>query len=628
MAEVDYVFTLDDGCPIETKIVVAKGEKGDKGDPGVDVDDTLSISGDAADAKVTGDEISGLKNALTQLPEIKESDAEGVDLDLADPNGNVIARFEDGHIKTKEFDSSELGDLLDDKQDILTFDSTPTSASNNPVTSGGVYTALEDKQDVLSFDSAPTSGSTNPVTSGGVYSAIQNASGDAAVKESDAVDVDLDVTDSSGNVLVRFEDGHIKTKNFDSSDIDVEPLVDSVHASSDDNLVLADAGGNVIMALKNGNIKTKRFDSVLVNPNIIKVKTDGTGDYSSLRLAIESITDSSISNPYVIEIYEGTYDILDDYTQAEIEDEDFVGLMITEGMYLKGIGNRDKVILYGYLNPSTYTQTNRNNIATLNTASECGMENMTVIGENIRYAVHDDFTDEFRVMYGRNPLRTLKNCVFIGVNTTGNHSYGAGTGHARDFLVENCAFPTEPIGIHMQSGMKNSGQMIFTNCSGVRLNVGDYSDSSASPKHTLILNGCDFKIIHMYKTRNGSYNAQHMKMYGSGNYGAFCDVPVGFVYKTGDVETTTALLTLGNVVTADYGTATAQTAYGVCIGSLDGISYVQRSGYILTELLGLTASDGDYIGVSNGSVTVTNTSADSIGRVITFRNKTYIKLSI
>ena len=37
-------------------------------------------------------------------------------------------------------------EMLDKKQDALTFDSTPTQSSTNPVTSGGVYTALGDKQ--------------------------------------------------------------------------------------------------------------------------------------------------------------------------------------------------------------------------------------------------------------------------------------------------------------------------------------------------------------------------------------------------------------------------------------------------------------------------------------------------
>lgn len=57
-------------------------------------------------------------------------------------------------------------------QDALTFDSTPTKNSTNPVESGGVYNALAGKQDNLTFDDDPTENSTNPVKSGGVYSAL------------------------------------------------------------------------------------------------------------------------------------------------------------------------------------------------------------------------------------------------------------------------------------------------------------------------------------------------------------------------------------------------------------------------------------------------------------------------
>ena len=56
--------------------------------------------------------------------------------------------------------------------DATQWDTTPTSGSTNPVTSGGVKTALDNKQNTLTFDSTPTSGSANPVTSGGIYSAF------------------------------------------------------------------------------------------------------------------------------------------------------------------------------------------------------------------------------------------------------------------------------------------------------------------------------------------------------------------------------------------------------------------------------------------------------------------------
>ena len=42
---------------------------------------------------------------------------------------------------------SEILQLLDGKQDTLTIDSEPTSGSDNPVRSGGVYSALAGKQD-------------------------------------------------------------------------------------------------------------------------------------------------------------------------------------------------------------------------------------------------------------------------------------------------------------------------------------------------------------------------------------------------------------------------------------------------------------------------------------------------
>jgi hypothetical protein len=65
-------------------------------------------------------------------------------------------------------------DLANGKQNALTFDSMPTANSTNPVTSGGVKTALDGKQSTLTFDTTPTQNSTNPVTSGGIYTALNN----------------------------------------------------------------------------------------------------------------------------------------------------------------------------------------------------------------------------------------------------------------------------------------------------------------------------------------------------------------------------------------------------------------------------------------------------------------------
>lgn len=67
---------------------------------------------------------------------------------------------------------NELKTASDAKQGTLTFDSAPTSGSTNPVTSGGVYTALAGKQGTLTFDSSPTENSDNLVKSGVIYTAL------------------------------------------------------------------------------------------------------------------------------------------------------------------------------------------------------------------------------------------------------------------------------------------------------------------------------------------------------------------------------------------------------------------------------------------------------------------------
>lgn len=59
-------------------------------------------------------------------------------------------------------------------------DKIPTSTSDLTNDSGFttetyVNTAVSNKQDVLTFDNTPTENSNNPVKSGGVYDALQNA---------------------------------------------------------------------------------------------------------------------------------------------------------------------------------------------------------------------------------------------------------------------------------------------------------------------------------------------------------------------------------------------------------------------------------------------------------------------
>ena len=77
--------------------------------------------------------------------------------------------------------------------------------------------------------------------------------------ETDENETDLDIADASGNVLVRFANGQIRTKGFDSGNVlGVDPT------NSDKTFDIADALGYVIARFHDGHIETKKFNSEYV----------------------------------------------------------------------------------------------------------------------------------------------------------------------------------------------------------------------------------------------------------------------------------------------------------------------------------------------------------------------------
>lgn len=102
-------------------------------------------------------------------------------------------------------------------------------------------------------DVTPAPGSRNLVESGGVYP-FAHALGDMIVGKTLSDDVDLDFSDTEGNAVVKFKDGHIETKKFKSQTL---PLIESTHTDLD----FSDNNNYSILKIKNGHIKTKNFDS-------------------------------------------------------------------------------------------------------------------------------------------------------------------------------------------------------------------------------------------------------------------------------------------------------------------------------------------------------------------------------
>lgn len=78
--------------------------------------------------------------------------------DVSGVKGNAEATYREGNVNLTFAD--------------LGIDSALSSTSDNAVKNKAVYAALGTKQDILTFDTAPTSNSTNPVTSDGIKTAL------------------------------------------------------------------------------------------------------------------------------------------------------------------------------------------------------------------------------------------------------------------------------------------------------------------------------------------------------------------------------------------------------------------------------------------------------------------------
>lgn len=532
--------------------------------PTVIIDSSLTISGAAADAKKTGDEIGDLKSAISVT---KESDAEGVDLDISDPEGNVILRIADGHIQTKEFDSGEL--LLE----VENISGALEGKLDKPETEGTA-------EQILGLDN-----DLNPV-----WVDQTGGNGDPEIRTSTETGIDLDIADASGNVLMRLQDGHIKTENFDSS--------------------------------------------VLAQEKVVTVKKDGTGDFTTLRGAIDSITDASRDNPYRIEIYPGTYNVMDDYTEAEIREADvpeyhqgFAGPMLGDGVSLVGIGCRDDIIIYGTLDPNTYNSTIRGNISTLNTAGTMRLENLTIVCYRLRYCVHDDF-------YAPNNTETydrvVKNCRFDmqrNVETASDdriilpNAYGAGmNGKGMNAVFEDCDFSTG-LGIHTSgSNSAYPTTTIVRNCRGYAFRPNDRNETSVH--FEFIVDDCDFDIIRYGHYSDDTNQVFYISGTGNGmtmlNCAATDNINIGNRTRHKNTMNLPVLTMVKRNGSSYEMTTDGAIACGIIVLIDGGYAYIQKGGYINSNILGMqNLAMGDYFTVdSNGVLTTTGaTSSNAVGIV-------------
>ena len=289
-----------------------------------------------------------------------------------------------------------------------------------------------------------------------------------------------------------------------SSHTDYEPYkvgIDGnmITAGSVDESKLSDSVRNTL----------SKFDKI----NVIEVDVNGSGQYTSLRDAIESITDASKSNKYEIHIKEGTYDIKSYYTDAEwaVENASFVGLKVPDYTTLIGVGNRENVIL------TASDSTQRNYISTLNLSNTSGLKNLSVKADGLRYTIHDDFATTGGTGYDR----VVENCYFYGKNLKLNYTYGCGIKQGANFIFKNCIFETvgaiPGLLIHNNTGWSIESYIRIENCRFI-----PYDKSYNNNKGVLLSSlgtGSKFTYVTAIGNimRRFELNENNVPLYGRGN---------------------------------------------------------------------------------------------------------------
>ena len=185
----------------------------------------------------------------------------------------------------------------------------------------------------------------------------------------------------------------------------------------------------------------------------------GTGQtYETLREAFAQCLNPSYYNRYIVNFHgDGTeYNIFNEFTNAELSQANFIGRTVPQWTKLRGVGGKEKCIIGLRLEtPSTY-------ISTLNTYGSSELENLTIIGDNVRYAVHDDYPTV-------NAERTWKDCYFETINTATKSVVGAGSRSGDTMIFVNCVFKSnesncKPYGCHNNINFTKPTNLYFINC--------------------------------------------------------------------------------------------------------------------------------------------------------------------
>lgn len=249
------------------------------------------------------------------------------------------------------------------------------------------------------------------------------------------------------------------------------------------------------------NIKSldKKIESITSAEKSEKrhVITVGIGkNFTSIKDAVASITDSSKNNIYDIYIDDGIYE------EYAITLPDYVNLIGVSG-------NREKCIIKGELSDSASANEITVN-STLNLKDSNVLENLTITAKNLRYPIHSESGGTHT-----NWIQILNNCYVEHFgNTAPNntwtsyHAWGEGASSGAYAEFNNCVFksPAEPWYVHEFAYLPdipkpyhhilNNCQIINTTVSNTALWISTAKIDNT--KNSNIINTIDFNNCNFY----------------------------------------------------------------------------------------------------------------------------------
>lgn len=332
-----------------------------------------------------------------------------------------------------------------------------------------------------------------------------------------------------------------------------------------------------------------------------------------------------IGNTHHLTIYleEGTYNV----TMAILTDNGFAtyGLMIPDNVDIIGLGKGAKISC----DLTGESSTNQGRISTLNTTRNNILKNLTIVANNCRYAVHNDF--------GRSGDYTqlFENCHLVHHGCAdGNWDYpaamGEGTKTGAHITYKNCIFESTWRAFYMHNNVDFDAPSIneFYNCSfsckGTSMGHIAFGLESLGSGVTdfVIFHGCSFNGLFDCRVNAAAESgvvASDFRVLGDGNSNIcenfyFTD-GVARCIETENVElifNETGSTIAHNTPVKFDGTkyvplASDDSIYkccGVVYGSIPANEYgfMRTGGYLLTT--GISSTIGQKIGISNGALAV------------------------